>query len=110
MKLQQNALCKIALIAIGIGLLSYQEAHAVPFVFNPEADLFLGFRKVGVFAENNEVVVNLGSVTNYLNVAAGNTITVSGYSPSQLTPDSFTSLNSLTWSAFAMVDVDYGTI
>ena len=41
---------------------------------------------MGVFAENNEAVVDIGSASNYLNMAAGATITVPGYSASQLSP------------------------
>lgn len=61
-------------------------------------DLVLGFRKTGVFAENYEVVVNIGQASNYLKAATGTILTVPNFSLSQLVLGSFTSLNNLSWS------------
>jgi hypothetical protein len=104
MKLQRNLVYKIALSA-GLLLGLAEGARAVPFVYNDQADLFIGFRKVNPFTEANEAVVNIGSVSNYLNMAPGTTITnITQFTSSQLSPDTFSSLNHLTWSVFGMVD------
>src|SRR5689334_10299434 len=58
-------------------------------------DLALGFRKTGNNTESYEAVVNIGSGTNYVNLQSGTTIDVPNFTPSQLTPDTFSSLNFL---------------
>jgi hypothetical protein len=77
-------------------------AQALPFITH-QADLCLGFRKVGAFKENNEAVANIGPATNLVNLIAGATITVTNVSATQLSPDTFTSLNDLSFSAFGSV-------
>jgi hypothetical protein len=94
----QRVLCKALITSASLLMLS-QEAGAQPFNVNL-GDLCLGFRKVSPFTENNEAVVNIGSVLTLVNMSAGASNNVTGYSPSQLTPDTFTSLSNLTWSAF----------
>lgn len=71
-------------------------AQAQVFVSH-NADLCLGFRKTGAYAENNEVVVDLGTASNYVNLAIGTTTNISTYTAAQLTA-SFSSLNNLQWS------------
>jgi hypothetical protein len=63
-------------------------------------DLTLGFRKNNPYTENYEVVVDIGQASSYFNLSVGTTIPVPGYTPSQLSPGSFASLNNLSWSVF----------
>jgi len=63
-------------------------------------DLTLGFRKNDPYTENNEVVVDIGQASNYINLSVGTTISVPGFSAAQLT-GSFASLNNFSWSVFA---------
>jgi hypothetical protein len=101
---QRKTICRVMLAAVGWALLA-PAAQALPFIYK-ETDLCLGFRKTGNFAGNNEVIVDLGSVTNYVNYAAGSTTTITNYAASQLSPDSFTSLNNLNWSVTAYVNAN----
>jgi hypothetical protein len=71
-------------------------------IFTPAInDLILGFRKNAPYTENNEVVVDIGQASTYFNLGVGTTITVPGFSASQLSPGSFSTLNNLSWSVFA---------
>jgi len=65
-------------------------------------DLVAGFRKTGSFTGSYELVVNIGSVTNFLAVPAGNSIPIGNYSPSQLS-DAFSNYGNLQWSVSSMV-------
>lgn len=94
----------MALTALGM-MTFIQAAEALPFVLH-QADLCLGFRKVGAFKENNEAVVNIGQATNYVNLSPGSVVTVTNLSASQLSPDTFFSLNDLSFSAFGDVSVN----
>jgi len=87
-------------------------ATAQQFVYNQTGDVLAGFRKMnssGGDQGNYELVVNLGSVTNLLNVPAGNTITLSNVNYSALTnafldtAGSVPVLAQIQWSAFAAV-------
>ena len=90
---------KLALIA----LLALPElASAQFFSFNQYGDVLAGFRKTGANAGNYELVVNLGSVTNFVAMSIGNSINISNFSPSQLT-DAFANYNNLQWSVFSGV-------
>ncbi len=71
-------------------------AVAQPFAYSGN-DLLLGFRKTGAYQANYELVVNLGSATNYLDLAAGTTVPVPNFSPKQLS-DSVGDFNRLHWS------------
>lgn len=91
---------KLALAAL-LGLPALADAQL--FTYNVYGDLLAGFRKTGVYAGNYELVVDLGSITNFLNLAAGTTINITNYSTTQLT-NAFTdtgSFGNLQWSAFA---------
>jgi hypothetical protein len=63
------------------------------------ADLCLGLRKVGssVDADQDEVVVDIGQASNYVNMSIGSTITVPNISASQLS-GSFVGYASIQWS------------
>src|SRR5580765_1237120 len=61
-------------------------------------DLALGFRKTGIHQESYEAVVDIGSATNYVNLQPGTTIPVPNFIAGQLSPDSFSDLNFLSWS------------
>jgi hypothetical protein len=70
---------------------------AQTFVYNNN-DLMLGFRKTGVYQENNEVVVNIGQASNYVSAANGSVINITNFSLAQLMPGSYSSLDHLSWS------------
>jgi hypothetical protein len=76
----------LALLAPALG--------AAPFAYS-DGDVILAFRQPG----SPDLVVNLGSATNFDAVPIGSTITVSNLSVSQLTT-AFASLNSLNWAVF----------
>jgi PKD repeat protein len=77
-------------------------ASAQLFNYNPTGDVLAGFRKTspeGLY----ELVVDLGNVTNFLNLSIGTTINITNYSTSQMT-NAFTdtgSFGNLQWSVFA---------
>jgi hypothetical protein len=73
-------------------------AHAQFFNYTGKGDLMAGFRKPGV--GTYELVVNLGSVTNYVAMTPGTSITITNFSSTQLT-DAFPNYNNLNWSVFA---------
>jgi PKD repeat protein len=91
---------KLALVAL-LGL--PELAGAQLFTYNVYGDLLAGFRKTGVYAGNYDLVVDLGSITNFLNLAAGTTVNITNYSTTQMT-NAFVdtgNLGNLQWSAFA---------
>ena len=78
-------------------------AGAQAFSYNQYGDVVAGFRKTGSFKGNYEMVVNLGSVTNLLNVSSGTTINITNFSTTQLT-NAFMdtgSFGNLQWSVFS---------
>ncbi len=87
--------------AASLGLLSLlallEHVEAQTFVYNNN-DLVLGFRKAGVYQENNEVVVNIGQASNYVSAANGTVINITNFSLAQLVPGSYSSLDHLSWS------------
>jgi hypothetical protein len=101
MKQERRSACAAILVTLGLAALS-PSVGAQTFNYTNN-DLLLGFRKTGTFQENYEVVVNIGKATNYLDAANGAVINVPNFSASQLTPDSFSSLNDLNWSVFGYV-------
>lgn len=76
-------------------------AAAQLFTYNQYGDLMVGFRKTGINAGSYEMVVNLGSVTNYLKMSAGTTANISNFSAAQLTDAFPGGFGNLQWSAFA---------
>ena len=86
------------------GLLLISSVNAQTFTYK-QTDLYLGFRTSSTLS--NQAVVNIGSATNFMNLPAGSSNAVTGYSPSQLFPDSF-SLNNLSWSVGG--DVKTGSV
>jgi hypothetical protein len=74
-------------------------AQAQPFIYK-ESDLCLGFRKITPYSDNNQVVVNIGQASIYVNAPVGTTQPVSAFSASQLASPTFASLNNLSWSVF----------
>jgi hypothetical protein len=101
MNVNRTFLSGLLLAVIGI-LCQLEVARAQPFGYTNN-DLLLGFRKTGVFQENYEVVVNVGKGINYVGLGQGTTIPVPNFTPSQLTPGSFSSLNNLNWAVFGCV-------
>jgi hypothetical protein len=89
-------LCLTAFALLAGGMMAQAQ------IFTPaNNDLILGFRKNAPYTENNEVVVDIGQASTYFNLGVGTTITVPGFSASQLSPGSFSTLNNLSWSVFA---------
>lgn len=85
-----------------LGLLTVASAAMAqqqPFLYTNN-DLCLTFRKVTPYTENNEVVVDIGQASNYVNLAMGTTVPVPGASPAQLVTGSFSSLDNLSWAVF----------
>jgi len=82
--------------ALTLSVCSHFVSDAQPFSAH-NGDLLAGFRKTGVHQANYEVVVNVGNITNFLNLQAGSTIDITNYIPSQLS-DAFSDYNSLQWS------------
>src|SRR5579864_7015443 len=64
-------------------------------------DLIAGFRKTGNYAENNQLVVNCGNITNLLKLTVGTTINITNYSIVQITNMCPDNLSNLQWSVFA---------
>jgi hypothetical protein len=89
---------KTAIVAAITVLASSHLARAQFFNYSGKGDLLAGFRKPGVGIY--ELVVNLGNITNFLALSPGTTISVTNFSPAQLT-DAFPGYNSLQWSVFA---------
>src|SRR5271169_2285876 len=91
--LRPPLLTAVALLAAGT------MAQAQYFV-SANNDLTLGFRKYTPYTENYEVVVDIGQASNYFSLPVGTTITVPGFSTSQLSPGSFSTFSHLSWSVF----------
>jgi PKD repeat protein len=89
-------------LALSIILILPELADAQSFFAAGNGDLAAGFRKTGSFTGNYELVVNIGSVTNFLAVPAGNSISIGNYSSSQLS-SAFSDYNNLQWSVSSMV-------
>jgi PKD repeat protein len=71
------------------------------YIYNDPADLQLEFRKTSANIEQYEMVVNIGSITNYLNVSPGTTINVTNYTVNQLHTMCPDNLANLQWAVFA---------
>jgi hypothetical protein len=87
---------QIILAAIGC-CLSLVPATKAQFAYTNN-DLALGFRKTGIHQESYEVVVDIGSAPDYVNLQVGSTINVPNFTAAQLVPDSFANFNYLNWS------------
>ena len=91
---------KLALLTI----LALPELAGAQYNYNPVGDVQAGFREPGPNNKGSyELVVDLGSVTNFLALSAGATINITNYTTAQLT-NAFTDTGSfgyLHWSAFA---------
>jgi hypothetical protein len=92
--------CGLALLG---GLVSTGTAYAQYFSYNVTGDALLGFRKTGTHQGNYELVVNLGNITNYINLSGGTTINVTNYTPSVLTDSFANGYQNLQWSVSAAV-------
>ena len=91
------------------GLLGLPGVMNGQFTFNDSGDLLLGFRKTGAFQGNYELVVDAGQVTQFLALSPGSSLTISNFSPAQLTdafPDGYQDLQWSAFSAFAQ-DADW---
>ena len=86
-----------------LALMVVPELADAQFGYNQYGDVMAGFRKTGVNAGNYELVVDLGSVTNFLKLSIGTTINITNYSPSQLTNAFIDTGNfaNLQWSVFS---------
>jgi hypothetical protein len=70
------------------------------FAYNP-GDVLIGFRRVS--SPVNDLVVNAGSITNFINQAANTTVTISAYNTSQQLRAVGT--NNIAWTAFTFTTV-----
>lgn len=91
------------LIALaGLPLLFSQIADAQQYFTNyPYGELIAGFRKTGGAVENNEMIVYLGNITNFIALSVGTTIPITNYSNAQITHMCPDNLANLQWSVFA---------
>ena len=85
-----------------LGLLLAGTAQAQFFSYSPtNGDTLLGFRKTGTHQGNYELVVNLGTITKFLNLSPGTTINVTSYTPAVLTDSFANGYQNLQWSVSA---------
>ena len=77
-------------------------ANALPFVYQ-YGDLALGFRKTGTYTGNYECVADIGPGINYVNLPAGATTNITGYTATQIVPNSFPNFTNLSWSVCGYV-------
>lgn len=84
------------MVLLALALAASQPARAQVFTYK-QADLCLGLRKPVADADGNEVVVDIGQASNYVDLAIGSTISVPNLSVSQLA-GSFVGYSSLQWS------------
>ena len=94
---KKRLICSRIIWALPAFLALIQTGEAQTFAYKNN-DLVLGFRKTGVYQENNEIVVNIGQASNYVNAAIGTSFPVTNFSLSQLVPGSFSTLDHLSWS------------
>jgi hypothetical protein len=89
-------------VSIASIFLPEHNAHALPFVYK-QRDLMLAFRVAasGVY----DLEVDIGSVSNYLALSPGASITITQFTRSQLS-DSFSSLAGISWSVGTYVDLN----
>lgn len=88
---------KIAIATAFTGFLLAPDLSAQTFAYSNN-DLALGFRKTGIYQESYEAVIDIGSATNYVNLQSGTTIPVPNFTAAQLSPDTFSDLDFLSWS------------
>jgi hypothetical protein len=81
-----------------------EAAQAQLFTYS-NSDLCLTFRKVTPYTESNDAVVDIGQASLYRNAVVGTTMPVTGFSPAQLFPGSFASLDNLSWAVFGWCEV-----
>ena len=97
----RNYLIKLSLLSLlaaswGLGCLSSLAQNF--FTLQANGDLIATFRKAGAHKGTNDLVVFLGSVTNFIALPLGTTITISNVQPARLT-DAFSSdYTYLQWS------------
>ena len=88
---------KFALLAL---LALPEMAGAQYFTYNKVGDVLAGFRKTGANDTTGyEMVADLGNVTNLIKLPLGTMITITNFTPGQLT-EAFANNNNLQWSAF----------
>jgi PKD repeat protein len=88
-------------LALVLALVLPELAGAQTFSYNVYGDVLAGFRKTGTFAGTYEMVVDLGSVTNFLKLSMGSTISITNFTPSQLTYAFSSGYGNLQWSVFS---------
>lgn len=88
---------KLLLALFGLFTL-VDSAGALPFVYSGGVDLALGFRKTDQYKGAYEIVVDIGPGINYVNQAAGTTVTITQYAASQIVPDSYANWTNLQWA------------
>jgi PKD repeat protein len=93
---------KLALLALfALPELAGAQTYPPSFNYNSYGDVMAGFRRSGSYDTTGyQVVADLGSITNFLNVPAGTTINITNFTPGQLT-DAFNNNDYLHWSVFS---------
>ncbi len=92
-----------------LAVLTFSGQANAQFFSATKGDLIAGFRKSSPYQGSYELVVKLGSVTNFLALPAGTTIPINNYTPTQLSA-AFSDYNNLQWSVFSRVNGGPGTI
>jgi PKD repeat protein len=87
---------KLLLALLGLFTL-VDSAGALPFVYSG-GDLAFVCRKTGAYKGAYEIVVDIGPGINYVNQAAGTTVTITQYAASLIVPDSFANWTNLQWA------------
>ncbi len=98
MKHDWIVITKVSAAVLGLLALASAACAQQPFV-SSNSDLYITFRKVTPYTENNEVLVDIGQASNYVSLAIGSRVQVPGFSASQLVPGSFSSFDNLSWAA-----------
>ncbi len=101
----QKLFRRLSLKSVLLALLALPELASAQVYFNANdyGSLYLGFRKTGNNVANPvyELVVTLGSVTNFIALPAGTITNITQYTPSRLTDSFANGFGNLQWSAFS---------
>lgn len=107
MKTCNNPRLWLGILFLGLVSASQIATAQTTFTAGGDGEVFLGFRKTGsAKGGTKEVVVDVGSITNFLTMSAGASTSITKFSASQLTDAFPGSYGNIQWSAFASTSVD----
>lgn len=86
-----------------LAIVTFPGSAGAQYFSATKGDLIAGFRKSSPYQGSYELVVKLGSVTNFLALPAGTTIPMNNFTPTQLSA-AFSDYNNLQWSVFSRVN------